>query len=266
MSGASRDRGGARSGHPESNGRTDLGWLVVFAKAPEVGRVKTRLCPPLTPAGAAEFYRAMLWDVLEASARAVRGTRWQLVLALHPPDACPGISRKCPAGTRVISQHGVDLGARMAHAARAARAAGADAAVLRGSDSPATPQSVLRDAVAKTRTADVALSPDPDGGYSLVALSRTALRRGFGAREHLFSHRMSHASVLAQTRLHAERAALVVKLLEPSFDVDRASDLDRLRALGAAGGRAAAQCSRTLAQLDQLDREANHPARTPLPS
>jgi len=241
---------------------TARGWLVVFAKAPEAGRVKTRLCPPFDPAVASEFYRAMLWDVLDISARVVRGISWQLVLALHPPDACPALSRMCPPGTLVTAQHGLDLGARMAHMARAAAAAGIDGLVLRGSDSPATPTTLLRQALASTATTDVAFSPDPDGGYNLIALSRFALRRVFGFPHHLFSHSMSHASVLAETRSRAERASLGVELLDPSFDVDRAPDLDRLRVLS---GRAAAFCPRTLAQLAELDRDAaqrGHPTTT----
>ena len=45
------------------------GALVVLAKAPRPGLVKTRMCPPLTPTEAAQLYGAMLDDILNASAR-----------------------------------------------------------------------------------------------------------------------------------------------------------------------------------------------------
>ena len=74
------------------------GTLVVFAKQPLPGQVKTRLCPPFTPELAADFYACMLEDVLETTLRASAALGLGAVLALQPPDAAATFS--APVGLR----------------------------------------------------------------------------------------------------------------------------------------------------------------------
>jgi len=80
------------------------GVLIVFAKRPEPGRVKTRLCPAFTPAQAAALYRAMLADVLEASAAMAAEAGLDAVLAVAPATACAEQARECPPAFRVLAQ------------------------------------------------------------------------------------------------------------------------------------------------------------------
>lgn len=223
------------------------GWLVVFAKRPEPGRVKTRLCPPLTPEQAAGLYGCLLADALEESACAARTLGLAAVLAADPPEACAELAAAAPAGFRVLAQRGPHLGARMLRAAREAAAAGARCVLLRGSDSPALAEPALRAALRALAGADVALSPDRDGGYGLVALGARALLRGL-AGPTLFDPPTSTPSVLADTVEQAARLGLRVARLAPGFDVDRFEDL-RLLA-GARHGTASPPCPRTLAWLD----------------
>lgn len=223
------------------------GWLVVLARRPEPGRVKTRLCPPLSPGQAAELYRCMLADALEASARAAGPLGLLPVLAVDPPEACAELAGGAPAGVRAVAQRGPDLGARMVHVARQAAAAGAARVLLRGSDSPTLAEATLREALAALATADVALSPDRDGGYGLVALGPQALLHGLGGST-LFDHPMSTSSVLADTTRRAEELGLRVARVAAGFDVDRFEDL---RLLAAERHRSVVlPCPRTLALLD----------------
>lgn len=223
------------------------GWLVVFAKRPLAGLVKTRLCPPLSPGQAAELYGCLLADALEESERAARSLGLVPVVAVDPPDACAEIAASAPAGFRAVAQHGPDLGARMAHVARTAAAAGARCALLRGSDSPTLALPALREALRVLASADVAVSPDRDGGYGLVALGARALLRGFASTS-LFDHPMSTPTVLADTEERARRLELRVARVAPGFDVDRFEDLRRLAA--ERHTNAALPCPRTLALLD----------------
>jgi len=223
------------------------GWLVVFAKRPQPGLVKTRLCPPLTPEQAAELYRCMLADVLDESARAAHALGLAPVLAVEPPEACVELASSAPPGFRTIAQRGPDLGARMTRVAREAAAAGAPCVLLRGSDSPALGESCLRDAVRALAGADVALSPDRDGGYGLVALGARALLHGLGSPA-LFDHPMSTASVLSDTIENAARLGLRVTQVTPGFDVDRYDDLRWLAAERHA--KETLPCPRTIALLD----------------
>lgn len=223
------------------------GWLVVFAKRPAAGLVKTRLCPPLSPSQAAELYGCLLADVLEESGRAARALGLAPVVAVDPPDACAEIVAAAPSGFRAVAQRGPDLGARMAHVARTAAAAGARCALLRGSDSPTLALPALREAVQALASSDVAVSPDRDGGYGLVALGARALLRGFAGAA-LFDHPMSTPTVLADTEERALRSGLRVARIAQGFDVDRFEDLQLLAAERHKGATTA--CPRTLALLD----------------
>jgi rSAM/selenodomain-associated transferase 1 len=216
------------------------GALLVFAKEPRPGAVKTRLCPPLTAEQAAALYACMLADVLEASAADAASLELVPFLVVAPADACERLAADA-TGWRVLPQHGPDLGARMERAAADAAALGCAPLLLRGSDSPALETAVLRAALAAVAEVELALSPDPDGGYSLAAL-RSAVPG-------LFSHPMSTARALEDTLARARALGLRSRLLPPAFDLDVAADFARL-AQARREGRAG-RCPRTLAWLDE---------------
>ena len=217
------------------------GSFVVFAKEPTPGRVKTRLCPPLSPEQAAELYACMLDDVLEATAEASKRLGYEAVLAIDPPDARSLLARQVPLGFRVVAQRGGGLGERMEHAAACAAAGGSERVVLRGSDSPALRVEDLVAAAAALNEADLVAAPDPDGGYSLLGLGRPSAG--------LFDHAMSHSGVLEQTLAAARTRGLRTHLLAPGFDLDIAADLSRLARERERPGPEA--CRRTLAWLDR---------------
>ncbi len=217
------------------------GAIVVFAKAPQPGRVKTRLTPPLTKRQAAELYAALLRDVLEATAQIARDLALEPVLAIYPRDRCRAIAREAPAAFRVVAQRGADLAQRMSWAAREIAAAGLGPILLRGSDSPILDGERVREALGALEEADLAVCPDLDGGYSLIGLRRPV--------PGLFEHPMSTSRVLEDTLRNAAAAGLRSQTLEPSFDLDRIADL---RELARARGRGITQlCERTLAYLDE---------------
>lgn len=221
-------------------------WLAVFAKAPVAGRVKTRLCPPFSPALAASFYRAMLADVLATSAHAANQFGMELVVAVDPPESVAGLAPGGPQGARFIAQRGTHLAERMSDLARSAAAAGVSTLLMRGSDSPALPEALIQGALEVLGAGtDLAVSPDPDGGYNLLGLSRRALETGFSTTTDLFDHPMSTDTVLEQSLARARAAGLRATLLAESFDIDRAGDLERLRAF-----RDGAVCPNTLKFLD----------------
>lgn len=216
------------------------GALIVFAKRPEPGRVKTRLCPAFTPAQAAALYRAMLADVLEASAAMAADAGLDAVLAVAPAHACAEQARECPPAFRVVAQRGADLGARMEWAIAEAAAGGASPILLRGSDNPALGVDAVRDACGALGASDLVLVPDLGGGYGLVGLRRPA--------PGLFSHPMSTSTVLEDTLEGAARQGLQVRLLDACFDIDTVQDLRRLAALR--DRPEASRCARSLAYLD----------------
>jgi rSAM/selenodomain-associated transferase 1 len=216
------------------------GAIAVFAKAPQPGRVKTRMTPPLSPQQAAALYAALLRDVLEATARIAAELGLAPVLVVDPREQCRALARDAPRAYRVVSQRGADLAQRMDWAARELAAAGSAPILLRGSDSPILDGARVREALEALEDADLALCPDRDGGYSLIGLRRPA--------PGLFAHPMSTRSVLEDTLANARAAGLRCCTLGPSFDLDCIEDLGELaraRELGVT-----ALCERTLAYLD----------------
>ncbi len=134
-----------------------------MAKAPVAGRVKTRLCPPLTPEEAADVARAALADTLEAAGACGADER---VLAL---DGDPG--DWLPAGWRVVPQRGDSFADRLAAAWQDC----GGPAVQIGMDTPQVTASLLDDALAHLDHNDSALGLAPDGGWWALALQRPAV-------------------------------------------------------------------------------------------
>ncbi len=129
--------------------------LLVIAKAPVPGRVKTRLCPPCTPHQAAVLAAAALEDTLDA-ARATTAARRFLVL--------DGTLSRPAAGFAVVPQRGAGLDARLA-AAFADTARAGVASFLVGMDTPQLTAARLDEALATLATADAVLGLAEDGGW-----------------------------------------------------------------------------------------------------
>lgn len=197
--------------------------LVVFAKDPRPGQVKTRMTPPLSPDVAAAFYREMLVDVLNESARACSELGLDGVLAVTPAASVSGFYEIAPRDFSVVAQSGKDLGARMAHEVSRSLAAGCSRVVLRGSDNPALGRDELARLHAALGSVDLAASPDPDGGYGAIGLRVPA--------HTVFDHEMSTRDVLQETLGHAREQGLTTTTTEGSFDLDSVDDLATLAAL-----------------------------------
>lgn len=192
--------------------------ILVFAKAPEPGQVKTRLVPRLGEAGAARLH-ARLTEL--AVRRAVEAARGPVELWCAPGTEHPLFAR-CARDARVSLhvQPSGTLGDRMAAAARACLASG-DAAVLIGTDAPALTVDRLRAACDRLHGRDAVLIPAEDGGYVLLGLRRYA--------SPLFEDiDWGTGSVYAQTVVRLGTLGWSWTALEPCWDVDRPEDIDRL--------------------------------------
>jgi rSAM/selenodomain-associated transferase 1 len=211
--------------------------LVVFAKRPAPGRVKTRLCPAVTPAAAARLYEAFLHDVLR-TAREVRAARR---LAISPWNEADWFRARWP-DFELVDQGPGGLGDRLVRVADGCFAGGASAVVISGSDSPTLPSSLLVAAFeALEEGAEVVFGPSQDGGYYLVGLSRPEPRLFRGVP-------FSSPEALAASLAAAGRERLRVELLPSWYDVDEPADVERLRAelVTPSGARVAPSTARAL--------------------
>jgi uncharacterized protein len=191
--------------------------LIIFAKEPRPGQVKTRLSPLLSPEEAAQLYHSFIEDILEEMARV---PEVRLAVAFSPPGAQIFFRGLAPPGTDLFPQEGADLGKRMARAFARGFAAGFGPIVLRGSDVPDLPAAVVSEAkeVLATGQAQVVLGPCPDGGYYLVGLSEPQPPLFQGPA-------WSSSTVLADTLRLARQLGLRVHLLPPWPDIDTDDNL-----------------------------------------
>ena len=79
--------------------------VVIMAREPQAGKVKTRLAPTLGPEGAAKLYSAMLTDVVKATTTG----SWDTVLAVTPPEAQERLAARFPMINLIVGQEGPDL-------------------------------------------------------------------------------------------------------------------------------------------------------------
>jgi rSAM/selenodomain-associated transferase 1 len=191
--------------------------LLVIAKAPVPGRVKTRLCPPCTPAEAAELAAAALADTLAAAARSRRASRRVLVL-----DGEAG--SWVPRGFAVVAQRGSGLAERLA----AAFADVAGPAFLVGMDTPQVTPALLDAGLAALTRADAVLGPALDGGYWGIGLRRPD-------PDVFRDVPMSVPATAAVQRRRLAELGLRTAALPPLRDVDTIEDARIVAALQSAG-------------------------------
>lgn len=137
--------------------------LGIFAKEPVPGKVKTRLCPPLTAAQAARLYRTSLEETVTS------------MLPFSPVIFYAGerdFFRRSFPGLVLVPQAEGDLGRRMSRAFIRLFETGAEAAALIGSDSPDLAPRVVAEAFDALKDVDVVTSPCVDGGYALIGERR----------------------------------------------------------------------------------------------
>lgn len=190
--------------------------LLVFARVPALGRVKSRLAAGVGPPAALAVYRELLAITNAAIVEAgVPATVWLADTATAEPTAAEAGEWAVHA---VCCQPEGDLGARMATAFATAFAAGAGRVAIIGTDCPGLRASHLTQTFAALETAEVVLGPATDGGYYLLGLRQP--------RPALFANKTwSTDSVLADTLADAHRLGLRVALLPELRDVDTAEDL-----------------------------------------
>ena len=200
----------------------------VMAKAPQAGRSKTRLCPPLTPEQAAAMSAAFLRDTTENMAAAARQSPI-FPYAAYAPLGTESLLRACLAeGTELLLADGGDIeapgvagfGRCLLHAIQGMLAAGHTAACVLSADSPTIPTSFLVQAATLLLAPGdrAVLGPADDGGYYFLGLkaAHAAMFRDIA---------WSTETVADATRARASEIGLDLIELEPWYDVDDAASL-----------------------------------------
>ena len=191
--------------------------LVIMAKAPRPGAVKTRLAPSLSPAAVADFYCCLLEDTL-ALARSLRNVE---VAVMCPESDVHELTQLAGGQASVVAQKGEGLAAGLtsvfAHFAKERRRR----IIAFNSDSPHLPRSVLEDAFETLAAHDVVVGPTHDGGYYLVGAK--------ASHPTLFaSDGLGTSSALERLLARTQALGLSVGFADRFYDIDVADDLSRL--------------------------------------
>lgn len=217
--------------------------VVVMAREPVPGQVKTRLSPPLTSKQSASLYECFLHDTFAALTIC---ENWKLWLAV-PQGSEDYFKLHFTPGAGLLAQRGNSIGDRMHYLFAELFRKRYCRVVLTGSDLPTLPVAAFEEACAglQQRDIDVVLGPALDGGYYLIGMKQPwrGLFRGID---------WSSASVLDSTLSRAKKLKLRVKLLAPAYDIDVAEDLDRLRRDFARSPELRTRAPRTFAFIEKL--------------
>lgn len=198
---------------------------MVFARAPQLGRVKTRLAATVGAERALRIYASLAERVVASLAA---GGAWELVVRCAPDDGCEDVARWLGGRLRIEPQGDGDLGARMARALSAELAAGARRVVIVGTDCPDVGPEVVQRAFGALQAHDLVYGPATDGGYYLVGARRPVPAVFTGVP-------WSTAETLAASLERARHAGYSVRLLEMLSDIDTEEDWRTWRARVATG-------------------------------
>ncbi len=194
--------------------------ICIYAKPPIPGRTKSRLARDIGPDAAAGLAQALLLDACDAALQLpdCRVRLW------HPPDSTPAdFAGIVPAGIDFAGQQGADLGARMARTFKEVLSAGAERAILIGTDCVTHCVASFERAFAALARHQVVLEPADDGGYVLVGQSAPCAALFVDVQ-------WGTDTVMATTRIRLDDAGIVWRELPETFDIDHGSDLPTLRA------------------------------------
>lgn len=191
--------------------------ILILAKSPIPGRVKTRLCPPCAPDQAAALAQAALEDTLAAALEATAGTGSEVVLALD--GRADGW---LPPGVRVVSQGEGPLDRRLAtaweHVPGPAVQVGMDTPQVTADDLDRASSALARPDV------DAVLGPAEDGGWWIIGLPQGGMAEAFLGVD------MSQPDTGERQHARLEELGLRVELLEPRNDVDTIQDAHEVAA------------------------------------
>lgn len=204
----------------ESSSQTNMSFpppsrtLVIMAKAPKPGMVKTRLIESLPSPAVTALYRCLLEDTL-ALAKSLAGVE---VAVMCPESDQDELAQLSGATVEVVAQKGVGLAAGLTSVFRHFTAGSRQHVIAFNSDSPHLAASVLDGAFEILATHDVVVGPTHDGGYYLVGAK--------AAHPSLFeSDGMGTGSALERLLMRAKALELSTGFTEPFYDIDIANDL-----------------------------------------
>jgi rSAM/selenodomain-associated transferase 1 len=193
--------------------------VIIMAKAPSAGTVKTRLEPHLSPEQCAALAAAFLRDAVNKT----KAVCENVILAYSPPEKINVLRKLLPSQSVFIQQTGDDLGARMFNAFKFAFEQKSDSVVMIGTDSPTFPADFIEQAFEFLETnSDAVLGKTEDGGFYLIGLRKLP--------QEIFENvAWSSPETFERVFENIRRLNLHLREVPGWYDIDTKADLEKLR-------------------------------------
>jgi len=192
--------------------------IIIMAKVPIAGTVKTRLQPFLSAEQSATLAECFLRDAVSKA----KSLSNELIIAYTPVEKRDVLLTTLPNEQIFIEQKGANLGGKMFHAFEFAFSQNSDAVVMIGTDSPTFPAQFITQAFEMLSETDAVLGETADGGFYLIGLQKLE-KEIFEAVE------WSSPKTFNQTVQNIENLGLKFSLLPNWYDIDMPDDLKRLK-------------------------------------
>ena len=194
--------------------------IIIMAKVPSAGNVKTRLQPFLSPDECAALSKAFLQDAVNKAKTVCEN----VILAYSPPAEINALKNILPSQNTFIEQTGRDLGEKMFNAFKFVFEQKTDAVVMIGTDSPTFPIDYIEQAFEFLETnSDVVLGKTEDGGFYLIGLRKLP--------ERIFENvAWSSPETFEQIFENIHRLKLHLREVPSWYDVDEREDFEKLQA------------------------------------
>ena len=194
--------------------------LVLFAKAPIAGEVKTRLQPEITPENSARLQEAMIKDSISLMSEINNVEKIIYFLPIEKKYVFEKFIDGLPF--HLNCQNGIDLGKKMENSFHDLFNKGFFRVVVIGTDSPTLPKEYISKAFIDLNKADLVIGPSIDGGYYLIGFKEKVLP--------VFSPvEWGSNKVLLQTEELIKKHNLKLSLLPVHYDIDTIEDLRYLK-------------------------------------
>jgi uncharacterized protein len=195
---------------------SDKRCILVFVRAPEKGKVKTRLANTIGHDAAFHLYMSFVADELDM----LRNLFFDVIICFHPYTERHSVENWLNHEFYFMAQHGDNLGQRMDHVFKEVFSQGYQQALLIGSDLPNLPSSIILDAFDHLTRYDAVIGPSEDGGYYLIGFCDNSYYR-----EIFMQIGWGTAGVFEQTLLCFHERQLNYHALAKWRDIDNYEDL-----------------------------------------
>ncbi|MEI8172771.1 MAG: TIGR04283 family arsenosugar biosynthesis glycosyltransferase [Deltaproteobacteria bacterium] len=193
--------------------------LIMFAKYPEKGKVKSRLCQHWDEGLVVLLYRSFIEDLLYR----LSGGDYRFRVAYHPVEKKTDFIKQFGDGFSYMPQIGEDLGERMKDAFTRCFSESFRYVVVIGSDSPDLPRRIIGEAFQALEKHGAVIGPALDGGYYLIGFSGKLSFHGV-----FEGIPWGTDNVFEKTMQHLQEAGIPVHVLPPWRDIDRPEDIAAL--------------------------------------